>query len=127
LFHELGLQILFSKVAMKPGKPTVFARKGDKLIFGLPGNPVSTFMAFESFVRPALGAYVRAYQTRAPSHSRLPASGYEAKARQDRFSSGLGDLGPGPMENRAAPVERIRGHHRILPGECNGDISGRSR
>jgi molybdopterin molybdotransferase len=55
VFHELGLQILFTKVAMKPGKPTVFARKGDKLVFGLPGNPVSTFVAFENFVRPALG------------------------------------------------------------------------
>jgi len=39
---------------MKPGKPTVFARFGNKLIFGLPGNPVSSFMAFENFVRPAL-------------------------------------------------------------------------
>ncbi len=55
VFRELGLQILFTKVAMKPGKPTVFARKGDKLVFGLPGNPVSTFVSFENLVRPALG------------------------------------------------------------------------
>jgi molybdopterin molybdotransferase len=54
VFRDLGLKVLFSKVAMKPGKPTVFARLGDKLIFGLPGNPVSSFMAFENFVRPAL-------------------------------------------------------------------------
>jgi molybdopterin molybdotransferase len=54
VFRDLGLEVLFSKVAMKPGKPTVFARLGDKLIFGLPGNPVSSFMAFENFVRPAL-------------------------------------------------------------------------
>jgi len=55
VFEELGLQILFTRVAMKPGKPTVFARKGGKLVFGLPGNPVSTFVSFENFVRPALG------------------------------------------------------------------------
>ena len=55
VFQELGLQILFTRVAMKPGKPTVFARKGDRLVFGLPGNPVSTFVSFENFVRPALG------------------------------------------------------------------------
>jgi len=55
VFEELGLEILFSRVAMKPGKPTVFARKEKKLVFGLPGNPVSTFVAFENFVRPALG------------------------------------------------------------------------
>lgn len=54
VFLDAGLEILFDKVAMKPGKPTVFARKGDCLVFGLPGNPVSTFVAFENFVRPAL-------------------------------------------------------------------------
>jgi molybdopterin molybdotransferase len=55
VFENLGLEILFSKVAIKPGKPTVFARKGDKLIFGLPGNPISALVTFECFVRPVLG------------------------------------------------------------------------
>jgi molybdopterin molybdotransferase len=54
-FRELGLEILFSRVAIKPGKPTVFARKNDKLVFGLPGNPISALVTFECFVRPALG------------------------------------------------------------------------
>jgi molybdopterin molybdotransferase len=55
VFRDLGLEILFSKVAIKPGKPTVFARKGEKLIFGLPGNPISALVTFECFVRPVLG------------------------------------------------------------------------
>lgn len=55
VFHELGLEILFSKVAIKPGKPTVFARRGEKLVFGLPGNPISALITFECFVRPVLG------------------------------------------------------------------------
>ncbi len=55
VFRDLGLQILFSKVAIKPGKPTVFARKGNRLVFGLPGNPISALVTFECFVRPALG------------------------------------------------------------------------
>jgi molybdopterin molybdotransferase len=55
VFQDLGLEILFSKVAIKPGKPTVFARKGEKLVFGLPGNPISALVTFECFVRPALG------------------------------------------------------------------------
>jgi molybdopterin molybdotransferase len=55
VFRELELEILFSKVAIKPGKPTVFARRGDKLVFGLPGNPISSLITFECFVRPALG------------------------------------------------------------------------
>ena len=55
VFEELGVEILFSKVAIKPGKPTVFARCGDRLIFGLPGNPLSSLVTFECFVRPVLG------------------------------------------------------------------------
>ena len=51
---DLGADILFHRVAVKPGKPTLFARRGDAWIFGLPGNPVSTFVIFELFVRPFL-------------------------------------------------------------------------
>jgi len=50
----LGADILFHGVAVKPGKPTLFARRGNTWIFGLPGNPVSTFVIFEVFVRPFL-------------------------------------------------------------------------
>jgi molybdopterin molybdotransferase len=55
VFAESGLTIHFDKVSMKPGKPTVFATGPGRIAFGLPGNPVSTFVAFENFVRPALG------------------------------------------------------------------------
>ncbi len=55
IFQELGLEVIFSRIAVRPGKPTVFARKGAKLIFGLPGNPLSTLVSFELFVRAALG------------------------------------------------------------------------
>jgi molybdopterin molybdotransferase len=46
--------ILFSKVAIKPGAPLVFGRRGDKLVFGLPGNPVSAQVTFDLFARAAL-------------------------------------------------------------------------
>jgi molybdopterin molybdotransferase len=49
---DVGL--LFTKVAIKPGAPLVFGRRGDKLVFGLPGNPVSAQVTFDVFVRPAL-------------------------------------------------------------------------
>jgi molybdopterin molybdotransferase len=53
---ELGVEILFHKVRLKPGKPVLFGRRGsdDKLVFGLPGNPVSSLVCFELFVRPAI-------------------------------------------------------------------------
>ncbi len=51
---DLGASILVEKVAMHPGKPTVFAKLGEKIIFGLPGNPVSVAVSFHLFARPAL-------------------------------------------------------------------------
>ena len=53
---ELGAEILFERVALRPGKPTVFARLGDCLVFGLPGNPVSVAVTFNLFARAALRA-----------------------------------------------------------------------
>ncbi len=51
---ELGVEALFHKVAMKPGKPILFGIRPPRLVFGLPGNPVSSLVCFELFVRPAL-------------------------------------------------------------------------
>lgn len=49
---DVGL--LFTKVAIKPGAPLVFGRRGDTLVFGLPGNPVSAQVTFDLFVRAAI-------------------------------------------------------------------------
>ncbi len=56
VFEELGVTVHFESVAMRPGKPTVFATWKDRWLFGLPGNPLSTFVAFELFVNPVLRA-----------------------------------------------------------------------
>lgn len=50
----LGLSIHFSRVAIKPGKPTVFASGRGKAVFALPGNPVSSFVMFHLFVLRAV-------------------------------------------------------------------------
>jgi molybdopterin molybdotransferase len=53
---ELGVDEHFWRVALQPGKPTWFGARGDTLVFGLPGNPVSAFVTFSLFVAPALAA-----------------------------------------------------------------------
>lgn len=53
-YADLGIEIQFENVNVKPGKPCTFGKKGNKLIFGLPGNPVSALTSFIQFVRPAL-------------------------------------------------------------------------
>ncbi len=51
---DLGMETIFWKVAMKPGKPLIFGMIQGKPVFGLPGNPVSSMVSFEQFVRPSL-------------------------------------------------------------------------
>ncbi len=52
--HALDAEIFFERVSLRPGKPTVFARLGRTLVFGLPGNPVSVSVTFNLFVHTAL-------------------------------------------------------------------------
>jgi molybdopterin molybdotransferase len=59
----LGAEIFFDKVCLKPGKPCVFAKLGNQLIFGLPGNPVSVAVTFNLFVRTAILKMQNAAQT----------------------------------------------------------------
>jgi molybdopterin molybdotransferase len=52
--RELGVEEHFWRIALRPGKPLSFGSRASTLMFGLPGNPVSTLVCFELFVRPAL-------------------------------------------------------------------------
>ena len=54
ILGELGVEEVFWGVSVKPGKPISFGVAGKRLVFGLPGNPVSVLVGFELFVRPAL-------------------------------------------------------------------------
>jgi molybdopterin molybdotransferase len=54
--ETLNVEQVFWRVALQPGKPTWFGRRGTTLVFGLPGNPVSAVVTFALFVRPALAA-----------------------------------------------------------------------
>ena len=54
--EALGVDEVFWRVALRPGRPTWFGTRDDTLVFGLPGNPVSAMVTFMLFARPALGA-----------------------------------------------------------------------
>jgi molybdopterin molybdotransferase len=64
LLGGLGVAEVFWGVAVKPGKPVSFAVRGGTLVFGLPGNPVSSLVGFELFVRPAVLALQGAREPR---------------------------------------------------------------
>ncbi len=52
ILEELGVELRFKSIAVQPGKPTVFGIREKQFIFGLPGNPVSSFVQFELLVKP---------------------------------------------------------------------------
>jgi molybdopterin molybdotransferase len=54
VLNDLRVKTIFWRVAMKPGKPNYFGTRGARLVFGLPGNPVSALVSFEMLVMPAL-------------------------------------------------------------------------
>jgi len=60
---ECEVEIIFDKIAIKPGKPTTFGIKGNKYVFGLPGNPVSAFIIFELFIVPFIEKLTNQYIT----------------------------------------------------------------
>lgn len=70
---ELGVKEIFHKIRLKPGKPLWFGVKEKTLVFGLPGNPVASYVCFELFVRPAMRSLMGLPQDTTP-RLRLPIS-----------------------------------------------------
>ena len=82
---ELGAEIFFERVALRPGKPTVFAKLGNTLIFGLPGNPVSVAVTFNLFVRAALYKMQGATETSLPNEHAVLARDVKGSIDRESF------------------------------------------
>ncbi len=78
VLEQAGVKIEFDAIAVKPGKPTTFGKAEDKYCFGLPGNPVSSFMQFDLLVKPLI--YHLMGQEYQPLDIRMP-MGVEYKRR----------------------------------------------
>ena len=88
LLAELGVEEIFWGVAVKPGKPLAFGVRGSTLVFGLPGNPVSSLVGAEVFVRPALLALQGATRPRSRVLRRASlASAIRRNTQRDEFRS----------------------------------------
>ena len=97
MFEPLGLEILFAKVAMKPGKPIWIGRVGATFIVGLPGNPTSALVTARLFLAPLLAGLAGADPERAWAWRRLPLAGPVGCAG-DRETFALGRCGAGGVE-----------------------------
>jgi len=80
--ERIGLQVHFNRLAVKPGKPMTFASSDDKVVFGLPGNPVAVFLMFHLFVLYA--ARLLCGLHRRPCYVNLPLAADFHRRKADR-------------------------------------------
>jgi molybdopterin molybdotransferase len=118
-FEACGVEEVFWRVRIKPGKPLWFGRRGDTLVFGLPGNPLSTIVCFCVFIEPAL----RRLAGEAAARPRLEAGRLTtgARASDGRTTFLTASLRPGAdgvLE--ATPTERQGSHMTGALGESDG-------
>lgn len=88
IYSELGVEMQFEWVNVKPGRPCAFGKTGDKLVFGLPGNPVSTLTSFMQFVRPALLKLMGAKKIHKPVVSAILEEDVKHQAGKTNFLRG---------------------------------------
>jgi len=115
---ELGVREVFWRVALRPGKPLAFGVRDSTLVFGLPGNPVSTLVCFELFVRPALLAMQGAPVLRpAWSAARLGTAVPRNPQRDDLIRVRV--TGDG-LEAMLTPVHGQQSHQIAITAQADG-------
>jgi len=114
VLSSLGAETLFHKVATKPGKPVLFARRGRTIAFGLPGNPLSCFVVFHIMMRAAI-----ARMTGSPQRPPEYRTGYMTHALSNK---------PGRKTFRPCRVAARDGRSAValVPSRGSADIMGAS-
>lgn len=119
VLKSMGAEFYFDAVAIRPGRPAVFGRCGDVLVFGLPGNPVSTMVTFQLFVVPAIDILSGADPRPLPLLD-------STLAEAVREKSGLTHFLPARLEwpdkEESAQTSRVR----ALPWQGSGDLAALS-
>ena len=111
--RQFGAEILFHGIAMKPGMPTLFAKKGNTLILGLSGNPFSAAVPFELLFRPMLSRMVEDPSLAPRREMARAGSDFLKRSPSQRFLRAICENGVVAM-----PTEQSNGQIRSMVG-CN--------
>jgi molybdopterin molybdotransferase len=118
-FEACGVEEIFWRVQIKPGKPLWFGRRGATLVFGLPGNPLSSIVAFCVFIEPALRRLQGETDARPRfTRGRLAAPAGPSDNRTTFLTSRIAPGADGVLE--ATPTERQGSHMTGALGESEG-------
>src|SRR5262249_15261786 len=123
--ESLGARLDFWKVNMRPGKPLTFGRLGERVFFGLPGNPVSSMVTFELFVRPVLrrlGGYRTLSRPRIRARALEPIDnpGSRPGYLRVRLERTGGEVGATPTGNQGSGILRsmlLADGLAVVPGD----------
>ncbi|KTD87049.1 gephyrin-like molybdotransferase Glp [Paenibacillus etheri] len=128
IYKRLGADVLFNKVAMRPGSVTTVAVTGDTYLFGLSGNPSACFTGFELFVRPALLKMMGADKIYLPRTTAVLAEDFPKANPFTRFIRAVHDrssVRPAGFNKSNAVSSIARGNSLIvLPGGTRGYAAG---
>lgn len=113
---DLGLNVHFNRVAVKPGKPMTFATADNKAVFGLPGNPVSVYLMFHLFV---LRAAMMTYGIKPAELIELPISEDYKRRKTDRSLFAPAEITP---DGKVKPIKYHGSAHLIALMKANGFI-----
>ncbi|WP_405108797.1 gephyrin-like molybdotransferase Glp [Paenibacillus sp. FSL K6-1217] len=128
IYKRLGADVLFNKVAMRPGSVTTVAVAGDQFLFGLSGNPSACFTGFELFVRPALLKMMGADNLYLPRTTAVLAEDFAKANPFTRFIRAVYDgttVRPAGFNKSNAVSSIARGNSLlVLPGGTRGYAAG---
>jgi molybdopterin molybdotransferase len=128
VLDRMGAEFFFDAVAIRPGKPAVFAMCAGKAVFGLPGNPLSTMVTFELFVTPAIDLRGGAAARALPFVSATLAEDVDEKTGMTHFLPARVEWpeGAGNADNDVAGRSEV-GVVRALRWQGSGDIAAMAR
>ncbi len=114
----LGGNVLFHGVAMSPGKQALFAKLGGTLLFGLPGRPAATYIAFEQLVRPVLLQMLGLSQVFPPETTAVLSGAVKVRGKLLSFLFGRLIFGPAGLEVESLRSERKGILTEMLAANC---------
>lgn len=116
--RTLGGNVLFHGVAMSPGKQALFAKLGGTLLFGLPGRPAATYIAFEQLVRPVLLQMLGLSQVFPPETTAVLGGSVKVRGKLRSFLFGRLIFGPAGLEVESLRSERKGILTEMLAANC---------
>jgi molybdopterin molybdotransferase len=114
----LGGDVLFHGVAMSPGRQALFAKLGGTLLFGLPGRPAATYIAFEQLVRPVLLRMLGLSQVFPPETTAVLRGSMKVRGKTLSFLFGRLIFGPAGLEVESLRSEKKGILTEMLAANC---------